>query len=169
MTKKILMLTAAFALAATSALAQGKPDKNSQKFIKTAIQHNYAEIDVGKLAQEKGTNPAVKQFGAMLVKDHGDANGKAQSVAKQINVDPPTSADLGHQASYLKLKILQGDTFDKSFIKGMVKDHENDVKEFRKQAGKNDPAGAHAKEVLPHLQDHLSEAKRIQAQLNRKK
>ena len=34
---------------------------------------NIAEIDVGKLAQEKGKNPAVKQYGAMLVKDHGAA------------------------------------------------------------------------------------------------
>jgi predicted outer membrane protein len=62
-----------------------QPDKASQSFIKTAIEGNNAEIEVGKLAQhafgqpaavqqktksEKGQADTVKQYGAMLVKDH---------------------------------------------------------------------------------------------------
>ena len=165
---KIATIFAAALLSTTAAFAQSQPDKNSQKFIKTAIEHNYAEIDVGRLAQEKGTNPAVKEYGAMLVKDHSDANAKAKDVAEKLKVDPPTGADLMHQGTYLKLKVLSGATFDKSFIGGMVKDHQNDVNEFKKQSAKNDPTGAHAKEVLPHLQHHLAEAKKIQAQLQKK-
>ena len=164
--KKLVLITFAIALASTAAFGQTKPvDKDSQKFIKTAIEHNYAEIDVGKLAQEKSSTASVKEYGAMLVKDHGEANAKAQDAAQKLQVDPPKSADMMHQASYLKLKPLSGQTFDRSFIKGMVKDHENDVKEFQKQSTKNDAAGAHAKEVLPHLREHLSAAKRIQVQL----
>ena len=102
------------------------------KFIKAAVQGNFAEVDVGKLAQEKGKSSAVKEFGAMLVKDHSEANAKAQAAAKAINVDPPTGAGAGHQAEYLKLKILSGDTFDRSFSKGMVKDHQNDIDEYNK-------------------------------------
>jgi putative membrane protein len=161
-----LMMAALFAALSTAALAQ---DKASQKFISTAIQHNYAEIDVGKLAQEKGTNPAVKAYGSMLVRDHGAANEKAQAVAKELKIDPPTGSDVMHKASYLKLKVLSGDTFDKSFVNGMVKDHDADVKEFKKQASKSGPAAAHAKEVLPKLETHLAEAKKVQAQLNSKK
>jgi putative membrane protein len=160
------LAASALAISATSAIAQ---NKDSQKFISTAIQHNYAEIDAGKLAQEKGTNPVVKEYGAMLVRDHGAANEKAQAVAKELKVDPPTGADVMHKASYVKLKVLSGDTFDKSFVNGMVSDHDADVKEFKKQASKSGPAAAHAKEVLPKLEAHLAEAKKIQTQLSGKK
>ena len=57
MIKTTTMLAVALAgtLAATGALAQSKPvDKASQKFISSAIQGDIAEVDVGKLAQEKG-------------------------------------------------------------------------------------------------------------------
>ena len=57
MLKKTTMLaiTVAGALVATGAMAQTKQvDKDSQKFIKAAIQGDIAEVDIGKLAQEKG-------------------------------------------------------------------------------------------------------------------
>jgi putative membrane protein len=44
--------------------------------MKAAIEGNFAEIDMGKLAQEKGNSDEVRQFGTMLVKDHTDANEK---------------------------------------------------------------------------------------------
>ena len=73
-TGTMLAIGLAGALLATAAVAQTKQaDKDSQKFIKAAIQGDIAEIDVGKLAQEKGQSDAVKQFGAMLVKDHSCA------------------------------------------------------------------------------------------------
>ena len=63
----VLAIGLAGALAATGAIAQTKQaDKDSQKFIKAAIQGDIAEVDVGKLAQEKGQSDAVKQYGAML-------------------------------------------------------------------------------------------------------
>ena len=143
-----------------------KADKEAQDFIKTAIQHNIAEIDTGKLAQEKAKHDAVKQFGAMMVKDHSEALEKAKATAKILDVEPPESADMMHQAAYLKMKVLQGDTFDRSYINDMVQDHEKDVKEFEKMAGMGGPAADHAKEVLPKLKHHLAEAKKLDAQLN---
>lgn len=141
-------------------------DKKSESFIKTAIQHNYAEIDVGKLAQEKGKNADVKAFGAKMVADHSAANEKAIAAAKQMGIDPPTSADMMHQGTYLKLKVLSGDTFDRSFAKGMLADHKKDVQEFQKMSGKSDPAGQFAKETLPVLQGHLAEAQKMNAAVN---
>jgi putative membrane protein len=143
-----------------------KVDKESQDFIKKAIQHNHAEVDAGKLAQEKASNPAVKQFGAMMEKDHSDANNMAKTTAKVLDVELPESADMVHQASYLKMKLLQGDTFDRSYMNDMVQDHEKDIAEYEKAAGRGDVAGAYAKEMLPKLKAHLEEAKKIDAQLN---
>jgi putative membrane protein len=139
-----------------------KADKASQSFIKSAIEGNYAEINVGKLAQEKGKSSAVKQFGKMLVDDHTAANEKAIAAAKEIGVTPPTGSSVMEKGTYLKLKVLTGDTFDKSFASSMVSDHKADIKEFQKESSKTDAAGQFAKDTLPTLQKHLQEAQKIQ-------
>ena len=182
MTRKSMLLASvalAFAFAAGGAQAQTtmksgqkadqaqtqKADKDSQKFIKTAIEGNIAEVDIGKLAQEKGKSDAVKKFGQMLETDHAKANDEAKSVAQQVGVEPPSGASVGEKATYLKLKVLSGDTFDKSFANTMVSDHEGDIKQYQKASGKNDAVGEYAKKTLPTLQKHLQEAKQLQAQL----
>jgi putative membrane protein len=161
------VLLAAVLLYAGAAQAQ-TPDKASQKFIKSAIQGNYAEVDVGNLAQEKSTNDAVKQYGAMLVRDHGQANEKAKQVASQLNVSPPTGASVTQKANYLRLKALSGATFDRAFVRDMVKDHQADIKMYRNEARKQDPAGNLAKETLPTLQHHLEVAQQLQNQTQQK-
>jgi putative membrane protein len=174
-TSVMLALGLASALAAGTAMAQTNSpahdkmanktaDKASQKFIKAAIEGDIAEIDVGKLAQEKGQSEAVKQYGAMLVKDHGDHKAKAEEVASQLGVTPPTGSSFGEKATYAKLKLLSGDTFDRSFAKSMVKDHQDDIKEYRKEASKSDAAGQLAKETLPTLRKHLQAAQRLSAE-----
>jgi putative membrane protein len=142
-----------------------KVDKDSQSFIKNAIEGNIAEVDVGKLAQEKGKSDGVKKMGKMLVDDHSKANDEAKSVAQQVGVEPPSGASIGEQATYLKLKVLSGDTFDKSFANTMVSDHQKDIKEYQKESSKSDPVGQYAKKTLPTLQKHLQEAQQLQAQL----
>lgn len=158
--------TTAFVLAAgLLAVAPALAADDGSSFMKTAIEGNYSEIDVGKLAQDKSSNPQVKQFGAMLVKDHSAANEKAMPVAKQLKVDPPKSSGLMEKGTYLKLKVLSGQTFDRSFIDGMVDDHQKDVKLYQDQANGTGPAADFAKQILPKLQQHLAEAQKIQAGL----
>ena len=163
--KTIVAIGVAGALVATGAMAQTKQvDKASQKFISSAIQGDIAEVDFGKLAQEKGQSDAVKQFGAMLVKDHGEHKAKAEQVASELGVKPPTGSGIGHKAIYAKLKMLSGASFDKSFAKSMVKDHQQDIREYQKEASRNDAAGKLAKETLPVLQKHLQTAQSLEKQ-----
>jgi putative membrane protein len=165
----LLAIGLAGALAAGTAMAQTKQvDKDSQKFIKSAIQGDIAEIDIGKLAQEKSQNEAVKQYGAMLVKDHSEHKAKAEEVASQLGVQPPTGSSVGSKATYAKLKVLSGTTFDRSFAKSMVKDHQEDIKEFQKESSKSDAAGKLAKESLPTLQKHLQAAQSLEKETAQK-
>ena len=165
----MLAIGLAGALAASAAMAQTKQaDKDSQKFIKAAIEGDIGEIDVGKLAQEKGQSEAVKQLGAMLVKDHGEHKAKAEEVASQLGVTPPTGSGIGAKTTYAKLKLLSGPSFDRSFAKAMVKDHQEDIKEFQKEFSKNDPAGKLAKDSLPALQKHLKAAQALEKETAQK-
>lgn len=165
MKNPILAIGLAVAMAlSVSALQAQSTDKDSQTFIRAAIQGNFAEIDNGKLAQRKATSPEVKAFGDMLVTDHTAANAKATQVAKQLGVTPPNGSGMTPKAGYLKLKVLSGAAFDREFVRTMVKDNQKDIEEFQKAAHKSDPAGAFAMDFLPALQKHLDMAQKLTQQ-----
>ncbi len=101
----------------------------------------------------------------MMVKDHSAANDKLKSIAASKNISLPTSPSVGQMATKAKLEVLSGETFDKSYIKGMIKDHEEDIALFKKEAvsGKDPDAKAFATATLPTLQTHLKKIKSIAA------
>jgi putative membrane protein len=149
----------AFLLVATGALANS-PDSS---FYKNAAEGGMSEVELGQLAQQKATNPAVKEFGAMMVKDHTAANEKLKALAASKQVALPDSPSLAQKASKTKLDMLSGDTFDKSYVKGMIEDHKSDIKEFQKEAaeGKDPQAKAFAAATLPTLRTHLQKIESI--------
>jgi putative membrane protein len=159
--KLITQIGAAIVLLGSIAIASAA-DKASQKFITDAIQGNLAEVQVGKLAQQKGQSDAVRSFGQMLVSDHSEANQKATQVAKELGVTPPGEPNAKQKAAYDKLSKLPGDAFDREFKKEMVADHKKDIKEFEKAAKKSDPAGQFAQQTLPVLQKHLQTAESLE-------
>jgi len=158
--KRIPLLLAA--LAPLAAFAADNPD---QSFFDHAAEGGLAEVSLGKLAQEKASDPKVKEFGAMMVTDHSAANEKLKALAAKEGVKLPTSPGVGQMATKAKLEVLTGDTFDKSYVKGMVKDHEEDVALFRTEAtsGKDAGAKAFAAATLPTLEEHLKKIRSIAA------
>ena len=66
-------------------------------------------------------------------------------MANEFGVTPLTGSGIGAKATYAKLKMLSDASFE-------VNDHQEDIKEYRQGANKNDAAGRLAKETLPVLQ-----------------
>lgn len=104
-----------------------------QSFFKQAAEGGIAEVDAGKLALSKGTSQAVKDFGALMVKDHSAANEKLKSIATAENVDLPSKTSVSQMASKTKLEALFGDSFDKAYIKGQITAYEQTVALFKKE------------------------------------
>ncbi len=160
-----LSLGLATAIVSLGAHAQAqKEDTASKRFIQTAIEGNNAEIELGKLALNKGQSNAVKQFAQTLVTDYQKANEEAKTAANAVGVKPP-DADLVTIGTSVKLKAQSGNAFDRSFIDAMVSDHQKDIKEYQEQSGKNNVVGQYARRALPALQKHLEEAGKIHQQL----
>jgi putative membrane protein len=138
-------------------------DSPDSGFLKNAAEGGISEVELGQLAQQKATNSAVKDFGAMMVKDHTAANEKLKALAASKQVSLPDSSSVMQKATRTKLNMLSGDTFDKSYIKGMIEDHKTDIKEFQKEAsqGKDPEARAFAAATLPTLQGHLTSIQSI--------
>src|SRR3954454_15850075 len=78
-------------------------EKQSQTFLKKAIEGNYAEVEMGKLAQQNGQSDEVKKFGQMLSNDHSAANQKAMDAAKAIGMTPPDGPNAKQKADYEKM------------------------------------------------------------------
>jgi putative membrane protein len=142
--------------------ADSNPDAT---FYKKAAEGGIAEVAAGNLAQQKGNSQAVKDFGAMMVKDHSAANDKLQALAASKAIDLPTSASIGEMATKAKLDVLSGDTFDKSYIKWQIKDHRGAIALFNKEiaSGQDPDAKAFAGATLPTLRMHLKKINALAA------
>ena len=146
---------------AASAMTVDSPDD----FMTSAARSGLAEVEMGKLAAQKATDPEVKKFGQMMVDEHTKANNELKELAGSKNVTLPT--DLGnHQSDLDELKNAAGADFDRGYVKLMVNAHENDVEAFQAQADRSaDPeVKAFAAKTLPTLKKHLES---IQAISNR--
>ena len=118
---------------------------------------------MGELARDKSSTQSVKDFGAMMMRDHSAANEKLKAIAQGKGMQLPGSPSVKQMASKAKLEVLTGTMFDSSYIKGMVEDHEEDIKEFTKEAdsGSDPDAKAFAAATLPTLKAHLSKIQAI--------
>jgi putative membrane protein len=110
-------------------------------FVRKALEGGMAEVQLGQLAVQKSSNPDVKQFGQKMVDDHTKLGDEMKQVAEKMNIKPPDSLSPKDKATVDKLSALDGDAFDKAYIKDMVKDHKKDEKEFKQEAiSASDPA-----------------------------
>ena len=132
-------------------------DNDDSAFAVQAASGNLEEVLLGKLAITKGRSKKVKNFGAMMVKDHDKANNKLIAIAGDKKITLPTAPDADAQKMIEKLSAKSGNGFDNAYIKIMIDDHTKDVKFFDDESKKiQDPdLKAFAIKTLPVLQNHL--------------
>ena len=121
------------------------------------------EIALGKLAVDKGSSDAVKQFGQKLIDDHTKANDEFKQLATAGGMKIPDELDSKHQSRVDKLAKLSGAEFDKAFIKDQQKYHQQNMRDFQDEAkyGSVLQVKDLASKSLPTLQQHLELAKEL--------
>ncbi len=175
-----------FSLAAVAALglwvagvapAQGQrraADQSSGKalgadsdFVKKAASGGMLEVRLGELAAKQATNPAVRQFGARMVRDHTRANRQLMAALSAEGITPPRVMLDKDIETFNHLAKLSGAEFDRAYMKHMVEDHQADVSLFEKESkdGKDARLKAFAEKTLPTLKEHLQLAQKTQDQL----
>jgi putative membrane protein len=128
-------------------------------FVTDAVKGDNGEVAIGKLAQAQGQSQAVKDFGTLLVSDHGahkqELAALAQSAGISVSDEPTDEA----KANLEKLRALHGAEFDKQFKMIMIEDHKKDIAKYEKQAASGDSqTAALAQKTLPTLRKHLDAA-----------
>ena len=133
-------------------------------FVTKALQGNMAEVELGKLGQQRASNDAVKQFAKRMVDDHQKALDELKTIATNQGITVPTTLDAKGQATFDRLSKLNGAEFDRAYMEDMVKDHRTDVAEFKRESehGEDPAVKSWAAKTLPTLEDHLKMAEQTE-------
>jgi putative membrane protein len=105
---------------------------------------NTSDIETGELGAKKGSTKEIRDFGAMLARDHKNVRQQGRDLAKKLGVTPtPPKDDDGmksHAAVMKRLNSLSGAEFDKAFLQNEVGYHDAVI-------------GAVTKTLLPAIQN----------------
>ena len=186
------MLAIALAFPAAAAAGPGTGETKTDKTVKkgqqrlsegdlSTLQHhhdvNQMEIEMGKLAQERG-GPEVKKYAAQLVKDHQSADkmainlAKARGVTLSSHATPMSDVEEAEHAKQMqtmeRLKSLEGASFDREYLTAMVDGHSAELGYLTVAIADASDAKlkAHLEKVRPAIEKHADQARDLLAQMN---
>ena len=161
-----------FMSADTPGLEEGKPkadffNAQDRLFIRQATLGGRAEVDLGKLAQSRGSASQVKSFGEHMASDHSKANDRLMRLAKGTNVELPKGLAPDDTAFRGELEGAQGTAFDQRYLVKQISDHQKTVNllQWEISSGQNQELKNYASEMLPNVLDHLRQAQLHLAEL----
>jgi len=156
----VAMGSASGASGATATVIRSALARGDLSFISDAAQGGMAEVALGKLAQQRASDPQVKRFGEQMAQDHGKANEQLMALAAAKGVTPPAAPSRAQERDAQRLAKLSGAEFDRAYMEHMVDDHKKDVSAFRKasKSAADAEVKAFAARTLPTLESHLQMA-----------
>ncbi len=146
-----------------NAAPAGQTSPQDRVFLKDALEGGMAEVQLGQLALQKSSNADVKQFAQRMVDDHTKMGDQIKPIAEQIGVKIPDGPSKKDKNIIAKLQELNGNDFDKAYMKDMVKDHKADLTDFRSEAdqGSNPAVKNAASQGSVIISQHLQMAEQI--------
>lgn len=116
--KNLIILTLALVAPALASAADTLTDAQIAAIVVTA---NQIDINAGKLAESKSTNPEVKAFAHRMIADHTDVNKQATDLATKLKITPEESTlskamKSDAERNMNRMKKLSGKDFDKLYL-----------------------------------------------------
>lgn len=144
-------------LAGTAAAA----DRASAHFMARAARAGTAEVELSRLATQRGDERDVRRFAGQMVDDHARLADELERLARREGVRLPMGLDPSHRAALNRLRRMRGDAFDRAYARQMASDHEQAVALFRDQArnGRDRDVREFAQRALDTLEHHRQMAR----------
>jgi len=158
--------------APTSSATPGKTGeaelRNDLPFLREAAGANLMEVTLGRVAQSRGSDTRVRDFGGRMVTDHSNLQQQLTTFTSKYGIGFTPGLTTQQQQDVNRLQSLSGSEFDREYITLMVQDHQNDVSKFENQGRDADSPRVRelAMQSLPVLQQHLSLAQRVAQLIN---
>jgi putative membrane protein len=141
---------------------------SDRKFAMTAAMGGMAEVEMSRLALNKSSSDAVKQYAQKMIDDHTTANAELMQIASAKGITLPTAPDAKTRAMMARMERLSGAEFDHHYIMmAGTKDHSKMEKLFRDEStrGRDADLKAFAAKTLPVVRQHLQMARDLQGQM----
>ncbi|WP_214225084.1 DUF4142 domain-containing protein [Pedobacter sp. B4-66] len=159
---------------ADSSIAQTMTDtmavnrgEGMQFFLENAAIRGNIEVEMGKLAESKSTNPRVKKFAARMVKEHTKTNINLQKLADKKKIKIPITIPIADQNHLNEIAKLPGAEFDKHYMEMVVKDHVKTLDLFKSATTSGDiDVRRFAAKTLRMVENHYKVATDLSFDLN---
>jgi putative membrane protein len=128
-------------------------------FIQAVSSIGLLQAKLARLAQDKGTSPAVQELGKRLAGDYARTNQELATAAKQAAFPSPTLMRQ-HQQIFNRFDHMSKSAFDKAYTEQAVSDHNEAVRLYQDEAESGRIASLKqlAANMLPAAQQHLAVA-----------
>jgi putative membrane protein len=155
-------------------------DWTDAKILRAVVTANAMDSALGDFAAKIASTPGVKDYARTMMRDHSGANKAANDLSRSANIpydsahldkkDPQieTTQDAADQMN--ELRKLQGIEFDKGYVQGEVKMHEDVLKSIDKDFIPNAQHAdlrAYLEKIRPTVAAHLERAKTLKDELDR--
>lgn len=159
----VLVAASPALLAQAKGSNEGALSKEDQQYFRAMAQDNLAEVQTGKLAQQRAKSDEVKKFAEKMVEDHGKMLEEQRAMAKTKGLQLPKEPNKEQQAALKKLQGTRGEQFDTAYMSEMVRDHEKASELLKEAAQKARDAELKAmvEKATPVIEEHLQMAKEI--------
>jgi putative membrane protein len=159
--KKALLLGAAGALLAASSFAQ---TPSTSDFVAKVAQSDMLEIQSSQFIAPNA-DADTKPFAERMIRDHTQTSTELKQLVQsgKVRAEIPAALDVEHQKKLDDLKKLSGRELDRQYDRMQLQAHQEAVELFSRyaQGGDNNDLKAWAAQTLPHLQEHLTMAQRL--------
>lgn len=138
-------------------------DKDISEFMTEAADARMMDIEMGKLAMEKGTTAAIKQYGQLMITEQTKMLQDLRVLAASKNIILPNKLSDKSAGTLEDLKEKSGVEFDDEFMERMKKDHKDDVDEFDDATDFADrDVKKFAETYVPVVESHLDKIREIE-------
>jgi putative membrane protein len=147
--------------------APHQTNTTDQLFFGLAGMGGMAEVEFGRLVEQKARHDGVKAFARRMVEDHTRANDQLKELAKAAGFELPEQMDAEHRKMQAELEKLEGAAFDTAYMRGQVVDHQKTMQLMAWEIGGGQDAELQrfAAATLPKIADHLRMAQNLVAKL----
>jgi putative membrane protein len=140
---------------------------DTQAYLTSAAISDVYEIEAGRIALRRAVSPAVRTFAEMLVEDHRRSAEILSSKARLAGFEPQSTLDERRKGMIDNLEAAADAEFDKVFVAQQTSAHQEAVALHQGYAehGDNQVLRGLASSAVPPLEQHLTMAKHLNAQL----
>ena len=120
----------------TTSTATGATDTSlsneKREFMGYAYNTSNLQVELGKLAVEKGRSDQAKQYGKRMVDLHGKKQGELKEMSQRYGVTLPQNMTDDQSGRIQELRDTNPENFDKAYWDNVIDAHKEAVDEFER-------------------------------------